>query len=99
MTVTCSSDLTETRVVLTALKQMLEAAGSSLDKVVKVNVLMASMLEATPMNDGYVQFRSDGDAGGADRAQADAGGGRLVAGQGRQGQRADGEHARGDADE
>jgi 2-iminobutanoate/2-iminopropanoate deaminase len=51
--------MTETRVVLTALKQMLEAAGSSMDKVVKVNVLMASMLEATPMNDVYVQFFPD----------------------------------------
>jgi 2-iminobutanoate/2-iminopropanoate deaminase len=51
--------MTETRVVLTALKQMLEAVASSMDKVVKVNVLMASMLEATPMNDVYVQFFSD----------------------------------------
>ena len=51
--------MTETRVVLIALKQMLEAAGSSMDKVVKVNVLMASMLEATPMNDVYVQFFPD----------------------------------------
>jgi len=51
--------MTETRVVLTALKQMLEAAGSSLDKVVKVNVLMASMLEATPMNDVYAEFFPD----------------------------------------
>jgi 2-iminobutanoate/2-iminopropanoate deaminase len=44
----------ETRMILTNLEQMLEAAGSSMDKVVKVTVLMASMLEATPMNDVYV---------------------------------------------
>jgi 2-iminobutanoate/2-iminopropanoate deaminase len=49
----------ETRMILTNLKQMLEAAGSSMDKVVKVTVLMASMLEATPMNDVYVQFFPD----------------------------------------
>src|SRR5215467_4027428 len=41
----------ETRMILTNLRQLLEAAGSSMDKVVKVNVLMASMLEAVPMND------------------------------------------------
>jgi 2-iminobutanoate/2-iminopropanoate deaminase len=49
----------ETRMILTSLKRMLEAAGSSMDKVVKVNVLMASMLEAVPMNDVYVQFFPD----------------------------------------
>jgi enamine deaminase RidA (YjgF/YER057c/UK114 family) len=38
---------------------MLEAAGSSMDKVVKVNVLLASMLEAVPMNDVYVKFFPD----------------------------------------
>jgi 2-iminobutanoate/2-iminopropanoate deaminase len=36
----------ETRCILGNLKQLLEAAGSSLDKVVKVNVLLHSMLEA-----------------------------------------------------
>src|SRR5262249_7765222 len=35
----------ETRQILTNLKQLLDAAGSSLDKVVKVNVLLHSMLE------------------------------------------------------
>jgi 2-iminobutanoate/2-iminopropanoate deaminase len=49
----------ETRMILTNLKRMLEAAGSSMDKVVKVNVLLASMLEAVPMNDVYVQFFPD----------------------------------------
>jgi len=51
--------MSETRMILTNLKAMLEAAGSSMDKVVKVNVLMASMLEAVPMNDVYVQFFPD----------------------------------------
>ena len=51
--------MAETRMILTNLTQMLEAAGSSMDKVVKVTVLMASMLEATPMNDVYVQFFPD----------------------------------------
>ena len=51
--------MSETRAILTNLKQLLEAAGSSMDKVVKVNVLMASMLEAVPMNDVYVEFFPD----------------------------------------
>jgi 2-iminobutanoate/2-iminopropanoate deaminase len=46
----------ETRQILTNLKQLLEAAGSSLDKVVKVNVLLHSMLEVPNMNDVYVRF-------------------------------------------
>lgn len=46
----------ETRLILTNLQRMLEAAGSSMAKVVKVNVLLASMLEAVPMNDVYVKF-------------------------------------------
>jgi len=49
----------ETRQVLTNLKQMLEAAGSSLDKVVKVNVLLHSMLEAPNMNEVYASFFPD----------------------------------------
>ena len=49
----------ETRMILGNLKRMLEAAGSSMDKVVKVNVLLASMLKAVPMNDVYVQFFPD----------------------------------------
>ncbi len=51
--------MAETRMILGNLKQMLEAAGSSLDKVVKVNVLLASMLEAEPMNDVYLRFFPD----------------------------------------
>jgi 2-iminobutanoate/2-iminopropanoate deaminase len=49
----------ETRQILTNLKQLLDAAGSSLDKVVKVNVLLHSMLEAPNMNDVYVRFFPD----------------------------------------
>jgi 2-iminobutanoate/2-iminopropanoate deaminase len=49
----------ETRQILTELGQLLEAAGSSLDKVVKVNVLLASMLEAPNMNEVYARFFSD----------------------------------------
>lgn len=51
--------MSETRVILTNLKRMLEAAGSSMDKVVKVNVLLHSMLEAVPMNDVYAKFFPD----------------------------------------
>ena len=46
----------ETRQILTNLKQLLEAADSSLDKVVKVNVLLHSMLEAPNMNEVYASF-------------------------------------------
>src|SRR5262245_50822983 len=49
----------ETRQILTNLQQLLEAAGSSLDKVVKVNVLLHSMLEAPNMNDVYARFFPD----------------------------------------
>jgi 2-iminobutanoate/2-iminopropanoate deaminase len=49
----------ETRQILTNLEQLLDAAGSSLDKVVKVNVLLHSMLEAPNMNDVYARFFPD----------------------------------------
>ena len=49
----------ETRQILTHLKQLLEAAGSSLDKVVKVNVWLHSMLEAPNMNEVYAVFFPD----------------------------------------
>jgi len=49
----------ETRQILTNLKQLLEAAGSSLEKVVKVNVLLHSMLEAPNMNEVYARFFPD----------------------------------------
>jgi 2-iminobutanoate/2-iminopropanoate deaminase len=49
----------ETRLILTNLERMLEAAGSSMRKVVKVNVLLHSMLEAVPMNDVYAKFFPD----------------------------------------
>lgn len=46
----------ETRQILTRMGQQLEAAGSSLAKVVKVNVLLYSMLESGNMNDVYREF-------------------------------------------
>jgi 2-iminobutanoate/2-iminopropanoate deaminase len=49
----------ETRQILINLKQLLDAAGSSIEKVVKVNVLLHSMLEAPNMNDVYVRFFPD----------------------------------------
>jgi 2-iminobutanoate/2-iminopropanoate deaminase len=49
----------ETRQILANLRRMLEAAGSSLDKVVKVNVLLHSMLEAQNMNEIYADFFAD----------------------------------------
>ena len=49
----------ETRQILTNLERLLDAAGSSLDKVVKVNVLLHSMLEAPNMNDVYARFFAD----------------------------------------
>jgi 2-iminobutanoate/2-iminopropanoate deaminase len=49
----------ETRQILTNLKQLLDAAGSSLDKVVKVNVLLHSMLEEPNLNEVYARFFPD----------------------------------------
>ncbi|HEY7244963.1 MAG TPA: Rid family hydrolase [Xanthobacteraceae bacterium] len=49
----------ETRQILANLQRLLDAAGSSLDKVVKVNVLLHSMLEAPNMNEVYARFFSD----------------------------------------
>ena len=49
----------ETRQILINLEQLLDAAGSSIEKVVKVNVLLHSMLEAPNMNDVYVRFFRD----------------------------------------
>ena len=46
----------ETAQVLSNLEALLGRAGSSLDKVVKVNVILASMLEAANMNDVYASF-------------------------------------------
>jgi len=46
----------EAQRVLENLKLILEAAGSSLERVVKVNVLVASMLEAPNMNEVYARF-------------------------------------------
>ena len=49
----------ETRQILANLQQVLEAAGSSMEKVVKVTVLLRSMLEAPNMNDAYTPFFPD----------------------------------------
>lgn len=49
----------ETRQILGNLAQVLTAAGSSLDKVVKVNVLLHSMLEAPNMNEVYASVFPD----------------------------------------
>ena len=46
----------ETRQILTNMAQLLEAAGSSLAKVAKVNVLIYSMLEYENMNSVYREF-------------------------------------------
>ena len=46
----------ETRMILENLKAMLEAAGSSMDKVVKINVLLYDMLEFENMNAVYRKF-------------------------------------------
>ena len=46
----------ETRQILAAMAQVLEAAGSSLAKAVKVNVLIYSMLEYNNMNEVYREF-------------------------------------------
>ena len=46
----------ETQRILENLKLILEAAGSSLERVVKVNVLVHSMLEAPNMNEAYARF-------------------------------------------
>ena len=51
--------VSETRLILGNLQQMLEAAGSSMQRVVKVNVLLHSMLEAVPMNNVYSEFFPD----------------------------------------
>ena len=46
----------ETRQILAAMAQVLESAGSSLAKAVKVNVLIYSMLEYNNMNEVYREF-------------------------------------------
>jgi 2-iminobutanoate/2-iminopropanoate deaminase len=49
----------ETRAILTNLKELLGRSGSSLERVVKVNVILHSMLEAPNMNDVYARFFPD----------------------------------------
>ena len=51
-----NSNAAETRQILTSIAQLLETAGSSLAKIVKINVLIYSMLEYGNMNDEYREF-------------------------------------------
>ena len=51
-----STTARETQRILENLRLVLAAAGSSLEKVVKVNVLLHSMLEAPNMNEVYARF-------------------------------------------
>lgn len=44
------------RTVLQNLKEVLELAGSSLDKVVKYNVYLADMKDFAAMNEVYIDF-------------------------------------------
>jgi 2-iminobutanoate/2-iminopropanoate deaminase len=46
----------ETQQILANMQALLEGAGSSMAKVVKVNVLLASMLETPNMNEVYARF-------------------------------------------
>jgi 2-iminobutanoate/2-iminopropanoate deaminase len=46
----------ETRQILSNMKHMLESGGSSLERVVKINVLLYSMLEFDNMNGVYREF-------------------------------------------
>ena len=48
--------MSETHRILANLRLLLEAAGSSLDRVVKVNVLLQSMLEAPNVNEVFAGF-------------------------------------------
>ena len=58
-TFTFTTRSSETSVILGNLKALLEAAGSSLDRVGKVNVLIHSMLEAPNMNEVYARYFPD----------------------------------------
>ena len=46
----------QVRTTLNNMKHMLESAGSSLERVVRVHVVLASMLEAQNMNEVYARF-------------------------------------------
>ena len=45
-----------TRQALTNIKNILEAAGTGMDKVVKVTVLMTDLADFVPMNEVYAEF-------------------------------------------
>ncbi|MDR0355905.1 MAG: Rid family detoxifying hydrolase [Deltaproteobacteria bacterium] len=46
----------QTRVVLTNIKAILEAAGSSLEKVLKVNIYLSDITKKPEMNEVYREF-------------------------------------------
>ncbi len=46
----------ETKQIMTNMRHMLESAGSSLEKIVKVNVFIYSMLEFDNFNNAYREF-------------------------------------------
>jgi 2-iminobutanoate/2-iminopropanoate deaminase len=50
----------ETRQVLTNLKNVLEAAGSSMEMVIKTTVFLRDMNDFTKMNSVYAEFFKDG---------------------------------------
>jgi 2-iminobutanoate/2-iminopropanoate deaminase len=49
----------ETRQIMTNMKHMLESAGSSLEKIVKVNAFVYDMLEYDNFNNAYREFFPD----------------------------------------
>jgi enamine deaminase RidA (YjgF/YER057c/UK114 family) len=49
--------LTSQKQSITALKEVLELAGSSLDQVVKFNIYLKDMADMVPMNDVFVSVR------------------------------------------
>ncbi len=57
-TYTPSDIVTETKLVLENIKSILEAAGSSMDKVTKVNVYLRSIGDFAAMNEVYATYFS-----------------------------------------
>ena len=51
---------TQTRQALTNLKAILEAAGSSMDKVLKTTVFLSDIANFAPMNEVYAEFFTEG---------------------------------------
>jgi len=62
MTNTINMDITgATRRALTNVKSILDVAGSSMEKVVKVTVYLTNMQSFAAMNEAYKEFFPDGD--------------------------------------